>query len=113
MNSKTLIVLLGIASAGIARDIAPTDRPQPPVLGQVIDRTRPAVVPKFLAQRAVPAGMADRAGAIQFTSLAFGYGGISCGFGYARFSYLGGCGPGFGFGGNWAPGVSFEGGSLP
>ena len=104
--------ILALAGVAAARDVAPADRPESPVLGQVIDRSKPgpANSPRFLAQRSVPAGLAERQWAIQNTSPTFGF----YGFGYFPSFWGAGYGCyGFGFGGNWAPGTSIQDGSLP
>jgi len=104
---------MGSAAVAAARDVAPADRPVSPVLGQVIDRRQPAPLnsPKFLAQRSVPAGLAERQWAIQNTMPASG----CYGFGYFPWGYWGGYGCyGFGFGGGtWLPGTSIADGSIP
>jgi len=107
-----ILLVLGTAGFAAARDVAPADRPESPVLGQVIDRRQPAALnsPKFLAQRSIPAGLAERQWAIQNTLPTFG----CYGFGYFPWNCWGwhGC-YSIGFCNTWLPGTSIQTGSLP
>lgn len=104
------IIALVVASAAFARGKAPDSPPPVVTLGQVIERQLPAMIPKFAAQRSIPAGLADREWAIRNTFPSFGLYGCS-------FSFYGCYFGSYGFGGGYgcfASGASIEtGDTLP
>ncbi len=49
MKKLPLILAMCMMSNGFAKDIAPKEPPVVPIMGQVIDQTKPGYIPQFLS----------------------------------------------------------------